>query len=112
MDSTDHRKHGVTEKEYQHMARQVGFQAYHNAPVSDYDEDLYFKSVFEAACVLSHLIHDQGHRVFVHCAAGVSRSNTLFLVYAGLFGFPNFDHKLFGLDVALQADQTYSQELG
>ena len=86
------------------MARQVGFQTYHNSPVSDYDEDLYVKTVFEAACVLRHLIHEQGHRVFVHCAAGVSRSNTLFLVFSALFGFPNFQHSLFGLDVALSKD--------
>ena len=97
MDATDHRQHGISVDQYRQMSRQAGIIEFENSPVSDYDIDIYVKTVFEAACSLHNLIVEGGHRVFVHCAAGVSRSNTLFLLYLALFGDDD-DNELFGLD--------------
>ena len=39
----------------------------------------------KAAKILNDLINNQGHKVFVNCTAGVSRSPTLIIIYIALF---------------------------
>ena len=73
------------------MARQYGLTVYYNQAVNDNTIPTYCKDVFCAAQLLHKLIAEQQHHVFVHCAAGVSRCTTLFLVYVALYGLINDD---------------------
>ena len=74
------------------MSRSVGITSYNHSAVCDYDEDIYAKTAFDAAVVLNRLVNEQKHSVFMNCAAGVSRSNTVFLCYLALFGFGDEDN--------------------
>lgn len=89
--ATDHRQHNINVNEQMNSSRCAGIMIYHNTSVDDTNIPGYCKDVFAAANLLHQLILEQKHHVFIHCAAGVSRCTTLFLVYAALYGLPNED---------------------
>ena len=82
---------------YDHLVRQIdanrqkkqleqrGIKVYKHVEVSDLAESDYCHNLFEAAKILNDLINNQGHKVFLNCTAGVSRSPTLVIVYIALF---------------------------
>lgn len=70
-------------------AKEAGIDVYQHTPVCDYDIDSYCFSAFQACLIIQKLVNEQDHNVMIHCAAGVSRSATVFLAFVALFGLKN-----------------------
>jgi hypothetical protein len=65
--------------------RNNGVQYCINEPVSDVDENQYCNDLFRAALQLHDLRDIKNQKVYLNCAAGVSRAPTLMIVYLALF---------------------------
>ena len=81
----DHRVRQIDINQQNRFLQERGIKVYKHFEVSDVSETEYCQSLFEASKILNDLINDQGHKVFLNCTAGVSRSPTLAIVYVALF---------------------------
>jgi len=83
--TTDHRQRGIGMERMLRYYKSRGINLVVNYPVSDIKEKEYIEQLFQASQHLHDMIEVKGHHVYLHCAAGVSRSATLLLVYLALF---------------------------
>lgn len=76
---------GINQPKIDQFYRNKGINVIVKSPCTAEDEDTYAEMLFQAAKHLYDLVDLKGHRVYVHCSTGVSRSPTLFLCYQALF---------------------------
>mmetsp|Transcript_11457 Transcript_11457/g.19382 ORF Transcript_11457/g.19382 Transcript_11457/m.19382 type:complete len:304 (+) Transcript_11457:792-1703(+) len=76
---------GYTWSKLVQLYEEKGIQKSMHYPIDDQDEAEYQTHVLTAAQYLNDLTKNQGHKVFIHCNSGISRSPTVLLAYMCLY---------------------------
>lgn len=58
-------------------------------PIADDSPEDMADKLFQACLILNDIINNKGHKVYVHCLTGVTRSPTLILLFLCLYTFQN-----------------------
>jgi protein-tyrosine phosphatase len=54
-------------------------------PIEEHNEKELKMKVFAASQYLNDMVNNKGHRVYIHCSAGITRAPTVVLLYLCLF---------------------------